>query len=401
MLQRILSMLPDGNRKFPLRYQRMVNSIRDRMWLAKNRYLLAHPIQTKGVELLRLLCLNLNISALDSLKSDVDRYTEVIKFYKDEYRSSIDPVFSNTIAGGRWVDKRGGIGPCEIMLNCESAYPLTDLPFDKDWSEWRDLRAVRLLYHDSLELPEDFAKSMFMFKEQKPDYLVVSINVPILLFKYYKYILECRKEHLQIDINHFIKEYEYSHFFDDIYDIWTINLLLRVFENPDNSSDDIIRDLTVPIRFCTDNMLRQGIDGIKEFVDLLRQGAMKPQDFLATKWFSGRSLLELIEEREHWIQLPPTHRYLWLKWIHLMPFYVLILSFVRMFQDGPLKDAINLRCNELWIKWIRPVYMPSAVTNPSLGDFIRDLQMKISQLLKNETIVFPESRKVRNNVGGL
>ena len=297
--------------------------------------------------------------------------------------------------------RRGQVAPCEIMLNCESANPLQDLPFDKDWSEWRPLRAVRLLYHDSLELPEDFAKSMFMFKEQKPDYLVVSINVPILLFKYYKYVVECRKESIAPNTNHFIKEYEYSRFFDDIYDIWTLNLLLRIFESPDANADTIISDVTMPLRFCTTNMLRQGIDGIKEYVDLLRQGAMKPQDFLATRWFVDRSVLDMIDERAHWTQLPRTHRYMWLNNIHWLPYFFLILTIVRMFQDGPLKDAVNLRCNELWIKWIRPVYMPTAVTNPALGDFIRNMQTKISQMLQNQPVVFPESRKVTNNVGGL
>ena len=399
MLSRILAMLPEGNRKFPLRYMRMVNSIRDRMCLARNRYLLAHPIQTPGIELLRFLCLNLDIAALDKYTSDADRYTEVIKFFKDEYRASVDPNFSNTIAGGRWIDKRGGVGPSEIILSCESTNPLTDLPFDKDWNEWRYLRAVRLLYHDSLELPEDFAKSMFLFKEQKPDYLVVSINVPILLFKYYKYTVACRKDNLQVNTAAFLKDSEYTYFFDDLYDIWTLNILLRIFENPDSSADEIIKDVTMPIRFCTANMLRQGLDGIKEFVDLLRQGALKPQDFLAIHWFAGRSILDMLTENEHWVQLPPTHRYLWLDSIHWMPWYILILEIIRMFQDGPLKDAVNIRCIEIWNRKFRTVYMPGAVINPALGDFIRQLQAEIGKIFKNEPIVFPKSRRRQNDVG--
>lgn len=398
MLQRILSVLPDGNRKFPLRYMRMVNSILDRMCLAKNRYLLAHPIQTPGMELLRFLCLNLDVTALDEYKTDADRYTEVIKFYKDTYRMSIDPVFSNTIAGGRWVDRRGGVGPAEIMLNCESADPLRDLPFDKDWSEWQSMRAVRLLYHDSLELPEDFTKSMFLFKRQKPDYLIIAINVPILLFKYYKYIVACRNEHLDVNVNHFLKDYEYSHFFEDSFDIWITNVMLRIVEDPDCPTDKIIADVTMPIRFCTTNMLQQGIDGIKEFVDLLRQGSLKPQDFLAIKWFQDRSILDMITERDHWVQLPPTHRYMWLTCMNWYIYLYLVTSLIRLFQDGPVKNTMNIRCNEIWVRKFRTVSMPGAVINPALGNFIQVLKEKYEHILKGEKIEYPVTRNVQNDV---
>lgn len=393
MLSRILSVLPEGNRRFPLRYMRMVNSILDRMCLSRNRYLLAHPIQTPGMELLRFLCLNLDINALDEYSNDVDRYTEVIKFFKDTYRTPIDPVFSNSIAGGRFIDRRGQVAPCEIMLNCESANPLQDLPFDKDWNEWAHLRAVRLLYHDSMELPEDFAKSMLWFKEQMPRYMVMSINVPILLFKYYKYIVACRKEHLDVDINHFLKDYEYASFFDDIFDIWTLNVLLSFFLKPESTTEEILSRVTMPIRFCTTNMLQQGIDGIREFVDLLKQGSIKPQDFLATRWFTGRSILDQIDLIDHWVQLPPNHKYQWLYCLSRYPYLLLLLSIIRMFPDGPMKETANLRCREIWVRKFRMVYMPGAVVNPALGDFIQVLHKAYEDLLNGNSVFYPQLRK--------
>lgn len=392
MLSRILSVLPDGNRRFPLRYMRMVNSILDRMSLAKNRYLLAHPIKTPGIELLKFLCLNLDINALDEYQNDADRYTEVIKFSKDTYRASVDPIFSNSIAGGKWIDRRGQIPPSEIILSCESANPLQDLPFDKDWIDWIPLRGVRFVYHNSMELPEDYAKSMLMFKEQMPSYMVVAVNIPLLLFKYYKYIVACRNEHTVIDTEYFLKEYEYSHFFDDIFDIFTLNLLLECIMTKADT-DEIISRITMPIRFCTTNMLRQGIDGIKEFVDLLEQGAIKPQDFLAIHWFTGRSIPDQLNQIEHWIQLPINHRYQWLYCISRYPYLLLILSIIRRFPVTPIKDTVNLRCREIWIKYFRTAYMPGSVVNPALGDFIAELRNVYDGLMNDKEVNYPPLRK--------
>ena len=395
MLDRILSLLPDGNRKFPLKYMRMVSSITDRMYLARNRYLLAHPIQTPGMEMLRWMCLNLNVQAMDNCKTDTDRYTEVIKYSSVPFRQVIDPIYSNTIAGGRFVQRIGAVAPCEIFLNCEFENPLRELPLDKDWSDWQTLRGIRLLYHDSLELPEDFAKSMFVFKEQTPSYLMLAINVPCLLFKYYKYVLDCRAGGQQADVNYFLKEFEYSYFFEDLYDIWTLNVLLRMIQNPDDSTTTVVQSVTMPIRFCTNNMLVQGIDGIKEFIDLIRAGSMKPQDFLAIHWFrGGRTIFdEYADNCKRFATLPQTSRYLWLSTLNEFPYFFFVVAIARLFQDGPLKESINTRCKELLNTKILPINMPAAVVNPTLGNFIKQWQTALVQYLNGETVIFPKPRK--------
>ena len=395
MLDRILSLLPQGNRKFPLMYLRMVSSISDRMYLARNRYLLAHPILTSGMELLRWMCLNLNVAEMDARKNDIDRYTDIIKYSSLTFRQQIDPVYSNTIAGGRFVKKIGSIAPAEIFLNCEFENPLQELPLEKDWSEWQMIRGVRLLYHDSLELPEDFAKSMFTFKERVPNYLLFAINVPCLLFKYYKYLLDCRKDGSTANVDYFLKEFEYSYFFEDLYDIWTLNVLLRMIENPDDEVERIIRDITMPIRFCTANMLFQGISGIKVFIDLIKQGSIKPQDFLAIHWFrGGRTILDEYNDNcKRFVSLPLTQRYFWLRSFNEFPYFFFVVAITRLFQDGPLKDSLNIRCKELLTTKILPVKMPSGFINPILGNFVREWQEALTKFMNNQPVIFPKPTK--------
>lgn len=324
---------------------------------------------------------------MDECKSDMERYNKLINGYCVTMRTAIDPMFTNVISGGKFIKSAM---TSEIPLVCEFANPYNEFPFEKDWLSWKPMRGVRMMYHDSLELPEEFVSSMIQFKVEKPKYLLVAINLPLLCLKWYKYTVECRRNRDTYDVDGFLKEYEYSYFFDDLVDIWILNLLLHVLTNPDKVTDDIISRITMPVRFCTTNMMRQGIDGIKEFVELLRNGSMKPQDFMVTRWFNERSLIDLINENCYrWVSLPALSRYLWQKTLNQFPYFSLLVESVRLFPDTPFKDTINLRCKEIFNYQIRPISMPSAVTNPVLGDFIRLWQNELSTFLNNGAAKFP------------
>lgn len=401
LLDRIISLIPDGNRRFPLKYVRMLNSIRDRYCLAKNKYLLAHPIRTPAVEMIRNILLNLDINALDGYKTDVDRYTEYIKFTGQNARVIFDPNFTNSISEGKFLDNQPVLFTTphrpEIYLNCEFVEPLKELPFNAGWDEWQDLRGIRMTYNDSLSLPEDFSNSRLSYFHGfgTPRYIVMAINVPLLCFKYYKYVCDCREDGQQPDVNYFIKQFEFSHFFEDLVDIFVLNLIMRVFSDPDGSVDSIVRDTLIPRRFVTDNMLRQGVECIKEYVDLLRSGAIKPQDFLAIHWFGDRSLMEVIHDNCYrWVALPETSRYLWLRTLHEFPYFEVLVACVRLFIDGPLKNTLETRCKEIWTLRIKPINMTGSVTSPYLKELTAEMKSHLEAFLNGEKQPLP--RKYTN-----
>lgn len=400
LLDRVISLIPEGNRRFPLKYIRMLNSIRDRYCLAKNKYLLAHPVRTPAVEMIRNILLNIDLNTLDGYKTDVDRYTEYIKYTGQNARAIFDPNFTNAIATGKFVENpNGGVTKqtSEVYLNCEFNEPLKELPFNKPWEDWQDLRGIRLTYNDTLALPEDFSSSRLSYFHGfgTPNIITVAFNVPLLCFKYYKYVCDCREDGQQPDVNYFIKQYELAHFFEDLVDIFVLNLITRVFSDPDGSVDSIVRDMLVPRRFVTDNMLRQGVEGIKEFVDLVRAGSIKPQDFLATRWFGDRSLIDVINDNCYrYVELPETSRYLWLRTIHQFPYFSALVASVRLFIDGPLKDTLNTRCKEIWTLRIKPINMTGSITSPRLKEVTEQLKDHLEAFLNGEKQPLP--RKYTN-----
>ena len=373
----------------------MINSIRDRMCLAKNRYLLAHPINTPATMLFKYILLNLDLNAVRRLKTDVDRYTEYFKMTGTTFRSVIDPNFSNSIAGGKFIDKTTFIGstlPAEIMLNCEFANPINELPFEEDWPKWEHLRGIKIMYHDSLEIPEDFAKSTFQFRLSPPSHFVIAVNVPVLCFKYYKYIEDCKENKVDPDVSYFLKQFEFANFFDDLIDIFIMNVLQRVFSRPTDSVDAIADSMLVPLRFCTTNMKRQGVEGIVEFVNLLKEGALKPQDFLATHWFGDKSIMGMVRENCYrLVSLPNTSRYLWLRTINDFPYLSMLIACTRSFIDGPFKETFDFRCREIWNLKIRPISMPGAVTNPGVKDVIATWKANLGAYLNGDDVILPRA----------
>lgn len=384
MLSIIRSAIPEGNRKYPLKYYRMMNSIMDHMSLAKNRYTLAHPIQTQGMELLRYLILNIPMSELDGFSNDFERYTNVIKFYKSSYLASFDPVVTGNVMGGKWIRRTGSVDQCEIILNTDIANPLDVYPFDEPWESWQNLRAVRLLYHNSYEMPEDFSKSLFDFKTEIPSVTTISLDVATLVFKYYKYCKACYDQKIEPLPNEFLKQYEYQHFFDDLYEIFVLNLLLLVYENPDMSVEDIASRHTIPARFCQDNILIQGIDGVKEYVALLQTNACKPQDFLDIRWFLGGSIKDKMNLLDAYCIVPERQNYLWTDVLKWMPYLRLIVAAANMFPDSPLGKLLMTRCNMIYRRKFQYAQIPSLVHGQVLRTFVYDLRNKIEALLKNE-----------------
>ena len=389
MIERIVSAMQDGHRRFPLRYRRMINCLADRFAYVRSTYLLGKPMQTPGTELLKYLINNLDVAELDKYSSDIERYTEVIKFFKFNYLQSFDPVVNGSVRGGKWVSTNaaGGLPPPEVILNVDCSDPVHTLPLEKPWPDWQEQRGVRILYHDSLELIERFTTSMFEFKTQMPSVIVVSLDVPILLFKYYKYWKNSTETGVPANVNEFIKHHEYAHFFDDLLDIWTLNFLTLVYKNPDMDSWTILEKLAVPQRICTPGMLVQGIDGVKEFLALVKSGQIKPQDFLETNWFVGGSIRERMTRVDHWCDIPDRRQYLWCNAVLWLPYLDLLLTLTGMFPNGAVNQLIRERCSQVYVNKFKYAAMPSMARGEALRSFVDKLDTEVTRLLDGQNPV--------------
>lgn len=383
MFKRILDVIPEGNRKIPLKYYRMMNTIMDHLTLSKNRYLLAHPIQTQGMELLRYFILNLPIAELEACSNDAERYSSILKEFKQSYLMAYDSVICGSIDGGRWFKNcKSSEDIPEIVLDISLDDPEHVYPFDKPWEDWQDIRSVRILYHDSLELPEDFAPSMWEFKKDIPSVAVIGIDVTTLCFKYYKYYQDCKGSQVSPDPNEFLKQYEYQYFFEDMYEIFTLNLLLKIFSDSELTVKDVVSSVVTSPRIVAENMLTQGITGIYDFVELLKTNACKLQDFVGIKWFLVGSILDKFEFLTKKCCVPDRQQYLWAEVSLNIPYFALLVAISKLYPDAPVAKTIAGRSSELYIKRFRTTPLPSIVHGAKLKKYVDDLRKTIETLLQ-------------------
>lgn len=383
MLTRLRSILPDGTPKFPLRYRRMINSMSDRLDYLKSRYLYAAPYQTRGMELLRYYILAVDYGALDSYPTDLERYTNVIKFFKNSRLQAFDPVVNGNIVGGRLFRAREGMPPPEVWLNVDAKDPMSQYPLEKPWEEWQDLRSVRILYHDSFELLDEFNNSLLNYKKDLPSALIVSLDVATLIFKYYKYWKSCQASGVAPDINAYLKTYEYSWFYDDLLDIWILNTLIYVFENPETSVDRVLARMTIPVRVATDHMLVQGIEGLKEFVDLVKEGALRPQDLLEVKLFHYDTIKTRMNEIDAWTLMPERRQYLWCRTLVWLPYLRLMNAVLNLAPAAGITALMRERCAELYWRKFKYVNMPGIAYGDKVRMLVNRINVAIETILTN------------------
>ena len=352
MIRKLLDVIPAGNRKYPIRYRRAMNIIFTRLDYLRLRFLNMELTNSPGVNLLKALLTNVDLRELDSYASDLDRYTNVIQFYKNSRLQQFDPVYSGKFTTNYFTNGAGNYGGViEVLLDLDTRHPFNTFPLDKDWSEWQELRSLRVLMHDSLELPEIISSSRIVFKQDAPTMCVMSIDVPVFIFKYYKYWKNCQEAGVAFRIEEFLKRYEYANFFEDLLDIWLLNVITLVYTSrPQNLTiTERVSKLTVPSRVATDNVLHELLSGIDEYVDLYERNTFHPQDMIDSPWLAnGQTYRERINSLYEAALFPPQRNYKWCEALFWLPYIAIITRATVVFPSSSTSNQILTRARNLW-----------------------------------------------------
>jgi hypothetical protein len=383
MLQRIMSILPEGNKKYPFRYRRMLTVMGDRIQFAKSRYLFGALTNTKGVQFLKAILSGVNLTAMDKCQDDITRYLGYVGDYVRQRPQLFDHVAGYPLRGGKFMQRlAAGFPPTEVILPVEATDPLVSLPFNKEWEDWMDLRGLRMVYHDSLEMLSEFTTSSFEFKFRPPTFVVFSLDPAILIMKYYKYWRRCQDAGLDCSMDEYLKRYEFGKIFEDQFGIWIFNLISFTFMNQAATVDDIVARVNVPERIVMENMLRQGIEGLVEYVGLARGGNLRLADFLETMWFPETSLIDRMNYLEKWCKMSEKHAYLWARTLLWYPYLNIIMAVARLFPQSPITGLIIERSHELYATKFKPVRMPAINGSIPLADFCTRLSHTIAGVLQ-------------------
>ena len=384
MIRTLLDVIPAGNRKYPIRYRRAINVMYSRLDYLRFRFLNTEMTNSPGLNLLKSLLLNVDMNDLDSYPNDIDRFIYVIQSYKQSRLNQFDPVYSGKFFSDYFTNRGRINGTTEILLDVDTDKPLTTFPLDKDWSEWQYLRGLRIISYDSLELPETITSSLITFNRDAPTIIIMTIDVPVLLFKYYKYWKNCKEAEIECDITDFLKRYEYANFFSDLLDAWFMNLMPYAFTAGGRGVQirEVISNLTVPTRVATDNVLIEVVGGLNEYSRLYQQNSLKPQDMIDTPWFpSGQTIREKIDTYLKACRFPQQRNYRWCEALFWLPFIDIITSSLIVFPSSPVSNQIAAKFRVLWRDRYRATNLPNIARGFDVKEVVENVGNVLHQIL--------------------
>lgn len=387
MLKNILSVLPKGTPRNPTIYYRLLDTLTARMTVVRNKFKNASLVRTSGSDLLRWMLLSFDLNQAKSYADDISLYTSYVSDFVDEYRSAFDPVWSKSISLNGFTTTKTGVSPAEIFINCTVSNPSVYYPFGSGWDKWSDVRALHIVYHNSTELPIDLYTGKVVFTQKFPTFVVIAINVPTLLMKWYKYNEACETTGEEPNVTKFLKDTEYNKIFDDLVDIWTVNLIEKVVSHPEASANKIVADMSVPLFITTPNIVENGVAGLQDLMRLLDNRNVKLQDILETKLFTaGRTLKSYIQNLDSIISVPELRQYQWINIAKTLPYLKLISAIIGRDRANPAYKQLAMKAYWAYVKNIRTANLPSL-------QYINALKTYIGIVSKEFEALFDESIK--------
>jgi len=363
MLYDITKMLPRGNAKTIVSWKQVNDNIHSRVKNWKQRFDGTSPTFSQGVELLKFLVLNIDLEYILTIKSDIDRYTLVIAYLADARRAAYDPVYSGSVARKLFLEDQRGIP--EFILNVTINDPAKDYPFDLPYSDskWQQLRAMRLLHHDANELVSGLLNWKISFDGPPPSRVLIELDVTTLIFKYVKYVELCRTQGTEPSVSTFIQEGELRHLFDDFHKIWQINLINLLLASTSEQEDaTIIKSSFVPQFYCSISQVQRAAQDILIQRDLLQQGSIKVQDFLATPWLRTGSVIDAIDHLDD-RSLPTTRQYKYLQLMKELPYLKMVAIASRLFDTASAQNRQVMKKIEFSLRNIKRENLASSILN--------------------------------------
>ena len=314
MLRTIQTLLvPSKGRVTPI-WDKTIYDINNRTTIYKRRFDQTEVIFTHGVNLLRYLALNVDLDYLITQTNDFDLYTYNILPMLDSVRKNFDPIYTGREEKNLFVQRLKNDVP-EFILNVQCSNPMMTMPFGKSWEAWQHIHPIRIVYHDADELVSNLVPFYINFKGEPPTRIVISIDIAQFFMKLVKYAQFVKAtEHKEINVNDFIQHHIVAQWYQDLIQIWCLNLIEHVIMAEDEIELKLV-ETTLVDPAIVDAALNNGINTINQEVQRVKQLSITIEEFLSTKWLNGRSYYDVMTMHLSALGLPDQRQYIYLRFL--------------------------------------------------------------------------------------
>ena len=216
-----------------------IDTLNVKRGIITDRYTDAVGYESPIVVLLRKILADADIPALLQRDSDFACYFDVLIYTDPDLNSIFDAVttgltFTNTVIRNNPAHTE------EFLIPVQCQDPPTDLPFDLGWDAWREVKPIRLVDIDSLELTFQTYQDQIVYTKTYPSRAVFTIDVVALVLQYINFL---RTVTPMLDQPEYLHRYVLIHLLQDLEDIWLGNIYDAVMKTPIVLHDRLHLDL--------------------------------------------------------------------------------------------------------------------------------------------------------------
>ena len=305
-----------------------------RIRLYRNRFISSSYIDTKLTRFLEALLDRVPVSYINNGSGDFEKYLSLAGYLNGDITNLFDPELAV-----RHISQTFCKEPTkEIVVSVEHREPLTDLPLDKPFRYWTDVRPVRVIHYPGLELFNSFESYQLSF-DNVPDYFVATVDPMSMAFMYAKYVqyLEDENEVL-LAKKAFIKYFLLPGIFDDAQRIWITNILLEMC-----SADFDARAIGVgPAFVISGSNIEKAVRNINEVYASNNVHNTPIGSLLSFEWFGNYSLIDVMNEIDQTCSVPDRTDHYHLDFIISVPYLLLLAKYFHMIGKSQLKNEFKL-----------------------------------------------------------
>ena len=315
-------------------WQYFIATMSARIRLYRNRFISSAYIDTKLTRFLEALLDKIPVSYINNGFSDFEKYLDLAGYLNGDVTNLFDPELAV-----RHIERTFCKEPTkEIIVSVEHREPLTDLPLDKPFRYWREIRPVRVIHYPSLELFNSFDSYQLSF-EKVPEYFVATVDPMAMAFMYARYVQYLEDENEQLLAKKaFIKYFLLPGIFDDAMRIWITNILISMC-----SADFDPRQISIgPVFSISSSNVEKAIRNINEVYASNNVHNTPIGSLLSFEWFGSYSLIDVMNEIDQTCSVPERTDHYHLDFIISVPYVLLLAKYFHMIGKSQLKNEFKL-----------------------------------------------------------
>ena len=348
--------------------------LRDQKTYVLNRYrrmLGAQGHESPGIKLLRYILQFVDINYLDTQSNNYDRYNYHLRFIRRDLMNTFDRVQRGHAYRQLFIRNENFVTE-EYLLPVEDVNTITNLPLWSDrWEDWKVVKPLRLWAHDSKEYTINIMNDSVHFYDIPPNYCVELLDVIALVFKYYIWLKQQRKNEVATELAElapqqlFLHKYVFCDWCWDLTDAWLMNIFADIlnmeeaeFDYRSLCSDDQWGWIAMTSKNAFRYLQRLFIEATSR--------NMRPEVVFDSKILMQGSIYDRVNAINTTLELPMLMQYDWLRWLRDKSLYKFFCGIWRLRSDLPttkshfinwrrdFKRTLNHRpwnfCNNVMIK---------------------------------------------------